>query len=563
MTPRGWLAAAAAVGALLTESGCRRHSVDRTALPPPPPAAEVTFRDRAEEAGIEFALGHAGRSPLSILDTAPGGCALVDLDRDGWPDIVLVGPSHCAVYRNLHNGRFQDVTREMGLDATASWMGCTVGDYDNDGYPDLLLTGYRRLALFHNEGGKRFRNVTAASGLQTGQWTTSAAFCDVDGDGWLDLYVGAYVDYHVGTKDLCRMGSISSACGPEMYGPERGHLYRNAKHGRFVDVTAASGLERASGKTWGVAFADYDGDGKPDLYLANDQTAGNLFHNRGGCRFEDVGTVSGTAFSARGTVQGGMGVDWGDVDGDGRLDLFVATYAHQVKEIYLNSGGSLFHPAGEERGLAAATDPWVAFGGGFLDANNDGDLDLFIANGHVRDNARVLEATQQYAQPLQLFLNHRGRFTEVSATAGEPFRQPMVGRGVAFGDYDNDGRQDLLVVDLEGRARLLHNEGGPHMGCGIDVGLESGGANRFGIGARISLEGGGRTQVRELTCGRSVLSASDSRAHFGLGSGTRIDRIDVRWPDGRREEWRDLPLTSTRTLRRGSGRTASNSAAAP
>lgn len=542
----------------LVGAGCGR---DRQSPPVSVPAStpqllpwNVQFRDVASKLGIHYALGHGGKTPLTILETAPGGCAFVDLDQDGWQDMILVGPPKCAVYRNDHGQRFEDVTSQMGLQLQGPWMGCTVGDYNGDGYPDVLLTGYRRTALLKNDGGRRLLDVTRGSGVESSKWTTSAAFCDIDADGWLDLYVGAYVGYRIGHKDLCRVGAIESACGPEMYAGEVGRMYRNRGDGSFEDITHVSGLSRASGKTWGVAFADYDGDGRPDLYLANDQAPGNLFRNLGERRFEEQGVGSGTAYDAGGSVQGGMGVDWGDYDEDGRLDLFVTTYTYQVKELYRNEGKGLFQPVGLEAGLAGPTSSHVAFGTGFIDANNDGHLDLFIANGHVRDNMAKFDRSQSYQQPMQLLANRGdGTFEEVSPRAGDPFKQRIVGRGVAFGDYDNDGQVDVLVMDLEGRARLLHNEPVGERGNWVSFRLDDGRRNHEGIGARITLEASGRRQVREVTRGRSVLSASDCRAYFGIGRATVVDRITIRWPDGRTEERRHLAVNRSHTLRQGRG----------
>lgn len=549
MTLLGW--------AVLGTGGCVQNAPPARPGSSSLPAAkswDARFRDVAREAGIQYSLGHGGKSPLSILETAPGGCALVDLDQDGWLDVVLVGPPRCSAYRNLGNGRFQDITTRLGLRQTGSWMGCTVGDYNGDRFPDLLLTGYRHTLLLKNERGQRLVDVTQDAGLDSSQWTTSAAFCDVDADGWLDLYVGAYVDYRLGQQDLCQVGLLQSACGPELYAAEVGRLYRNRSNGRFEDVTRASGLQRASGKTWGVAFADYDDDGRPDLYLANDQVAGNLYRNLGGFRFQDQGMDSGTAYDAGGGTQGGMGVDWGDANGDGRLDLFVATYAHQVKELYRNEGGGFFQPSSAAVGLAQPSLNYVTFGVGFLDANNDGDLDLLLANGHVRDNVAQADATQGYAQPLQLLANQGdGTFRDVSSQSGAPFGQPLVGRGTAFGDYDNDGRVDVLVMNLEGTAQLLHNERPSESGAWIAFQLDAGGHNREGIGARVTVEGAGSHQIREVTRGRSVLSASDCRAYFGLGSSPAIDRITVRWPGGATEQWAQLAVGQLHTLRQGEG----------
>jgi hypothetical protein len=512
--------------------------------------------DASAAAGIDYELGHGGRTPLSILEVAPGGCAFADLDGDGWQDIILAGPPRCAAYRNLGDGRFADVSRAWKLDRyRGDWMGCTIGDYDNDGAPDLLLTGYRCGALLRNEGARGFTDVTRTAGLKFDLWTTSAGFADLDGDGWLDLYVGAYVAYHRGGRDHCRRGQRLTACGPEAYEPERGYLYRNRGDGRFEDRTASSGLASCAGKTWGVAFADYNDDGRTDLYVANDQMPGNLYRNLGGWRFRDVGVASGTAYDAKGQVQGGMGVDWADFNGDGRLDLFVATYVRQIKELYKNEGGDLFLPVGSDVGLAQPALPYVTFGCGFFDANNDGVLDLLLTNGHVQDNAAILDASQSYPQPLQFFLGQPGgRFADVTATAGAPFATPMVGRGMAFSDYDRDGAVDALVVDLEGRARLLRNQAGDQHGHWLTVQLDGGRRNSEGLGARVTVESGGRPQVREVTRTRSVLSASDPQAHFGLGGALQADRIRVRWPASHTEEWLAVKGDQSITLRKGSGR---------
>lgn len=514
----------------------------------------VRFRDTATELGIRYQLGHGGKSPLSILETAPGGCAFADLDRDGWQDLILVGPPKCAVYRNVDGRRFEDITSRLGFEAAGPWMGCTVGDCNGDQYPDLLLTGYRRTVLLQNVRGQKLLDVTRSVGIKSSDWTTSAAFCDVDGDGWLDLYVGAYVDYRVGVRDHCRVGTMFSACGPEMYNAEVGRLYRNVGGARFQDITQRSGLNKAAGKTWGVSFADYDADGWPDLYLANDQMPGNLFRNLGHGRFAEIGMSSGTAYDARGSVQGGMGVDWGDYNRDGRLDLLVTTYTHQVKELYRNEGKGFFQPAGGEAGLAQTTLPYVAFGTGFFDADNDGWLDILIANGHIRDNAAKFDAAQQYAQPLQLLINRGdGTYADVSAQAGDPFQAPLVGRGVAFGDYDNDGRVDAVVMDLEGRTRLLHNEHEGKFGNWLTFKLDAGRGNTEGIGARVTVTVAGHKMVREVTRGKSVLSACDARAFFGLGNIKTAENVTVRWPDGAKEEWRNISTNRMYKITKGSG----------
>lgn len=526
----------------------------RPTRPPSPPAPErsasgAAFRDVAAERGIDFRLGHGGRSPLSILDTANGGCGFLDYDRDGRLDLVLVGQPRCRVYRN-EGTRFRDATDDLGLKEAGRWMGCAIADYDGDGFPDLLLTGFRCLALLHNEQGKRFRPVTAPSGLRTDRWTTSADFADIDRDGDLDLYVGAYVAYHPGTRDTCQQGPIQTACGPELYAPEQGRFYLNEGNGRFREATREAGLGDAAGKTWGVLFTDFDGDGWPDLYLGNDRMPCNLYRNRHDGTFAETGLNSGTAFGALGNAMGAMGVDSGDGDGDGRPDLFVTTYFQEADAFFRNQGQGLFREDSERVGIAQPTRSYVGFGSGFIDVDNDGDLDLFCANGHVRDNAATLDSLQKYAQPLQLFLND-GRCNFVDATETTPGISgvSMVGRGAAFGDFDGDGKMDILAVDLEGAARLLRNETDTAGRQWIRLELAGGKGNSEALGARITLKTGAGRLIRQVKRGGSVLSAHDCAVLAGLGPEASAD-VEVRWPDGQVRAWSRLAAGRTHRLKR-------------
>jgi enediyne biosynthesis protein E4 len=536
--------------------GCsgRRQNQPSDPAPPvgtdAPPQSHFAFDDVARSSGISFTLGHGGRSPLNILETAGHGCAFLDADGDGWLDVLLVGRPRCALYRNLgrHGGvppRFKEITTQAGLDHTGYWMGCAAGDYDNDGRTDLLLTGYRCAALYHNEGG-RFRDMSAAIPMPRGAWSTSAAFLDADRDGWLDLYVGAYVKFDPRTLPLCDFGGVKAACPPTYYDPELGRLYRNLRNGRFADVTRAAGLESAHGKTLGVAPADFDGDGDTDLYLANDGLPGDLFRNDRG-RFVNIGSESGAAFSQTSREQAGMGVDWGDYDDDGRPDLVVTTFQYEPTSLYHNEGNGLFREEAAPAGIADPTLSRLGFGARFLDADSDGDLDLVHANGHVQDNADRMYPGVTYAQTAQLFENlGTGRFHDVSVASGAALRRPLVGRGLATGDYDNDGDADLLIANLEGAPMLLRNN--TAAGRSLTVRLRGRQSARSGAGARLLLRAAGRAQVREAGTGGSYLSASDPRVLLGLGKADYAESLTVRWPFGRSQTVRDVPAGASITL---------------
>jgi enediyne biosynthesis protein E4 len=555
------------------EAGRSSAALPSTAVGAVGATTRIAFQDVAEASGIRFVQGHGGRSPLNIRETAGRGCALLDADGDGLLDLRLVGQPRCALYRNQGGQpgeapRYEEITAAAGLDLEGDWMGCAAGDYDNDGRVDLLLTGYRCAALFHNEGA-RFRDVSANLPLARDAWNTSAVFFDADGDGRLDLYVGAYVRFDRHTLQLCDFAGVKAACPPTYYDPERGRLYHNLGNGRFADVTREAGLEASHGKTLGVAAADFDGDGRTDLYLANDGMPGDLFHNEAlGSRlsalgeskpvpsrapsaerralfFRNVGVESGTAFNAASREQAGMGVDWGDYDGDGRLDLVVTTFQYEPTSLYHNEGHGAFVEEAYPAGIGDATLARLGFGTKFFDADNDGDLDLIQANGHVQDNAGRIFAGVTYPQSTLLFENLGDRrwggnpgadlplaFREVSAAAGAALTQPIVGRGLAVGDVDNDGDQDVLIANLEGAPLLLLNQT-PRSGHSLTVRLVGTTSPRDGTGARVTVRAGGRVQVREAGTGGSYLSAGDPRVHFGLGAAGVVDSITVRWPTGR------------------------------
>lgn len=491
------------------------------------PPCPIHLEDVTQQAGIQFTLGHAGRSPLTILETAGGGCAFLDFDNDGWSDILLVGPYNLALYRNRRDGTFEDVTAQSGLDPHRYWMGCAVGDYDGDGLPDIFLTGYRCYALYHNEGKGRFRDVTPQSGIEGLDWSMSAAFADFTGTGRLDLFVAQYVLFNQHTPQLCVVGRVHSACGPEIYSPLSGKLFRNKDGKQFEAVPW-----RDTGKTWGALTSRLLGGPLPDLYLANDMMPGDLWTNRSG-HWKNVGIQTGTAYDAQGNLQGGMGVDSADYDNDGRLDLIVTTYFAQQTSLYHNEGDGLFRVVSSLCGVGPPTMPYVNFGVAFVDFDNDGWLDLIITNGHVRDNVHSFDAAQTYAQPLQVFHNQNAYFTEISQRCGVGGMR-LVGRGLTVGDYDQDGRQDVLICNLEGRSVLLRNLSEGHHW--LEVMLQQPGPNRAALGAFLTLEAGPLRRIAEIRTSGSVLSAREPIAHFGLGNYVGPVKLRIRWPDGKTQQ---------------------------
>jgi hypothetical protein len=505
------------------------------------------FRNAASSAGLHYTWKTSDRSPLNILQTIGNGCAFLDYDNDGSLDILLVGPK-LALYKGDGRGHFTDVTNATGLDALSGhFLGCAVGDYDNDGFDDLYISGYRTGVLLHNEQGRRFREVTQQAGIPLQPWGTSAAFADIDGDGRLDLFVGNYVRFDASSQQLCATNGVQTSCPPGLYDGLPGRLYRNIGNGRFTDVTARWGVQSSPGKTLGVAFADFDGSGRQSLALANDEVPGELYYNRGGS-FLPIGATSGIAYSNIGQPQAGMGEDWGDYDNDGRLDLTVMTFVTELKPIYHNDGHRLFSDRAIQLGLSDVVTPYVAFGVKWLDADNDGWLDLLITNGHTADNIAETGQGHTYAQPTLFLKNEQGaRFVRVSLP---DLDRPIVGRGLAIGDYDNDGRMDALVVDSAGEVVLLHNETSPS-GHWLSFRLIGTKCNRDGYGASVLVETARRKLFRHCHADGSYLSSSDPRVHFGLGEETQAAKVTIRWPDGAVQTLHDLAADRILTVEEG------------
>ena len=545
-----------------------RHAGEATSAPPavdrystlslPPPIArqieKVHFADASAGAGLKYRWTISGKRPLNILQTIGNGCAFLDYDGDGNLDILLVGPA-LALYRGDGHGHFTDISHATGLDRFhGNFLGCAVGDYDNDGFDDLYISGFRAALLLHNDHGAGFTDVTREAGLKPLPWGTSCAWGDLDGDGFLDLYVCCYVDFGPAAKQLCMVKGrdgkqIQLACEPGSYRGLKGVLYHNLGGKRFEDVTRSWGADRTEGAGLGAAFADFDGSRRQALAVANDERPGDLFQNAGGGRLRNIGAQSGTATDA-GHVHGGMGIDWADYDNDSKPDLFVATFEGQVKDLYRNQGDGLFQDASSALGILHFTRSTVAFGCKFLDADNDGWLDLLIANGHTYDNVADILPGRHYRQPTQFLYNVTGsRFIDASSTAGLDHLAPIVGRGLAIGDYDNDGRVDALVVDSEGAPQLLHNETAAP-GHWLSIQLVGTKSNRDGYGATVTVRADGLTQTRLCHADGSYLSSSDRRVHVGLGAATLVS-LSVLWPDGHTDTWKDVAADRQVTLKEG------------
>ena len=515
----------------------------------------AVFIDMLPRSGIDFVHENGARGERHMPEITVGGAGWIDHDGDGLYDIYLVngnlhsdrggrGRARNRLYRNLGDGRFMDVTDAAGVGDRGYGAGLAVGDYDNDGRSDLYVTNYGRNVLYHNEGGGRFRDVTAEAGVAGGGWSSSAAFLDVNGDGLLDLYVCRYVDYDPSVK--CTSGDFSTYCSPKEFAGLPDLLYRNRGDGTFEDVSLSAGIAVAGpteGKSLGVVVLDHDDDGDPDIYVACDQVRNLLFRNNGDGTFQEVGLLAGVAYSRDGASQAGMGVDSGDVDLDGRADLVVTNFADETNALYLSEGRGLFTEVNVELGLGGPTLEPLGFGVLLLDHDLDADLDLYVANGHVLDNVGDMKPGRTFPQPDQLLENREGRrFVDISNAAGEWFQRATVSRAAASCDFDNDGREDVLVLNVAARPALLRNGGrGGHW---IAFHLRGRRSNRDGYGARVKLvarRGGSPfTRIRECRSARSYAAACDPRVRFGLGAGdVTVERVEVRWPSGTRQVLRE------------------------
>ncbi|HEY3205259.1 MAG TPA: CRTAC1 family protein [Thermoanaerobaculia bacterium] len=500
----------------------------------------IQFTDVARDVRLTFVHERGATPEHHLPETMGSGLAWLDYDGDGFMDLYVVQSGRFPpkadpkaqdrLFRNNGDGTFTDVTTKAGLRDAAYGMGAFAADYDNDGAVDLLVTNWGGVILYHNNGDGTFTDVTAKVGLKATGWFTAAAWGDVDGDGFLDLFLARYVDDRNEGKLFC--GDVATGermyCPPMMYPGTTDLLYHSNGDGTFRDVTREAGLSEKVGKGLGAVFIDIDLDGKADLYVANDEVVNFLFHNVGGRRFEDISVLSGTGFDPEGNPQGGMGVDAGDLDGDGLPDLAVANFEAQTNEYYRNLGSGVFDDLSISSGFGLTAGNFVGFGLNFLDADDSGSLDAFIANGHVWERPKRQGAS--YAQrPLLMWNDGKGHFDR--RACGSALERAIVGRGSAVADYDNDGDPDIAVSTSGGSLLLLRNDGSHGNWLGVHlVGKRS---NRQGIGARLVAETpAGKRLMRFVQAGNSYLSSSDPRVLFGLGSEKSLRRLTVTWPSG-------------------------------
>jgi tetratricopeptide (TPR) repeat protein len=527
--------------------------------------ATARFVDDALRAGLQFTFDNGLETFHQMPETMSGGIGLLDYDGDGWLDVFAVQGGAFPprpdtpntgdrLFRNKRDGTFEDVTGRSGIAALPRGYGhgVTVGDFDGDGHPDLFLTRWRSYALYRNKGDGTFEDVTSRSGLGGERdWPTSAAFADLDGDGDLDLYVCHYVDWDSEHPRTCwdDTRKIHIFCGPPDFPSMPDHLFRN-DGGRFVDVSTEAGIIDHHGEGLGVLATDLDGDRRVDLFVANDQSAKFLFLNRGSFHFEEAAQLSSVASNNAGLYTASMGVACGDANGDGLPDLAVTNFYSEYTAFYLNLGDGVFSDHSEAFGLVVPSRYRLGFGISFLDFNNDGWLDLVTANGHVDDN-RLNVAQKMRAQ---LFAGTTGglRMIDVTDTAGPPFQIPLLGRGLAVGDLDNDGRVDFLILSQNLPLAYFHNQ--TRAGRWLALRLEGRESNRDAIGARVTVQSGGRQQVAWRIGGGSYQSASDPRLYFGLGTADRVDSVEVAWPSGKVDRYLDLHVDTGFLLREGDSR---------
>lgn len=566
--------------------GCRQKSVERPAVHPAAvaaipivskatqpvskearPSGPIQFADITARAGIHFRHNSGAFGKKYLPETMGSGVCFIDYDNDGWQDILLVNSmdwpghkthmSYPALYHNNRDGTFTDVTKQAGLDVEMYGMGCAIGDFDNDGYDDIYITAVGKNHLFRNLGNGKFADVTAKAGVSDPGFSTSAIWFDYDNDGKLDLFVSHYVDWSPETDQFCSLdGKNKSYCTPQVYKGQSATLYHNLGHGRFEDVTKRAGLYDPSSKSLGIAMLDYDNDGWMDLFVGNDTEPDKLYHNNHNGTFTEMAVPAGVAYGESGATRAGMGVDAGDYDHSGRQGLVVGNFTNEGMALYHNDGDGLFRDQSLASGVATDTLRSLTFGAFFFDYDLDGSLDIFAANGHVADDISVMQPTLKYAESPLLFRNEgNGKFQNVTDRVGSALRQPVVARGAAYADIDNDGDLDLILTTSNGPARLFRNDNGNKndMLRVKTVGTRS---NRDGIGAKLTLVSNhGLRQFAMVKSGSSYLSQSELPVTFGLGKpedGTVL-KLEIVWPSGHKDSIPGIKPDQFITVEEGKG----------
>ena len=521
-------------------------------------AATIQFVDVTEKAGINFRHVNGAEGDYRLPETLGAGGAFFDADNDGFLDIYLVNSGYwdkspsakqttSALYRNNRDGTFTDITTPARVENLGNYgQGAACADYDNDGNVDLYVTNFGANVLYRNNGNGTFTDVTVSAGVGDPGWSSSACFLDYNSDGHLDLFVVNYLVYSLDVPYLpCGEDGIHTYCHPSLFEGAPDTLYRNNGDGTFTDVSQASGVGGIGGmfhgKGLGGVSADFNNDGAPDLYVANDDTRNDFFYNNGDGTFSEISLLAGCAYSFNGVAQAGMGVTVGDYNNDSWIDIFVTNLSYETNALYRNNGDGTFTDVVYEAHLGKESYLYVGFGTGFFDVDNDGWLDLFIANGHIIDNIEDTHDILTYRQPDQLFRNNGdGTFQEVSERAGDYFQRVAVSRGTLFGDYDNDGDVDILITQNSGPVTLLQNETETENSWMSvkTVGVIS---NQDGIGTRVTVKAGGYTQTQEVNSGASYMSSHDARCYFGVGTNTTVDRLELRWQSGVVQVFENLP----------------------
>jgi hypothetical protein len=529
------------------------------------PAQTVTFTDVTAQSGIRFIHNNGAFGKKWLPETMGPGCAFIDYDNDGFPDILLIngqdwtghaksGPTTPKLYHNNHDGTFTDVTRKSGLGISIYGLGAAIGDYDNDGFDDIFITALGQSHLFRNNGNGTFKDVTTTAGLWgPNEFSTSAAWVDYDRDGKLDLVVSNYVQWSEQGDLYCTLdGAHKSYCTPESYKGTSARLWHNIGGGKFEDATQKAGFYDPTSKSLGVAILDYNSDGWPDILIANDTQPNKLYLNKKNGTFEERAVTAGIAFSEDGIARAGMGVDAADYDRSGHASLIITNFSNQMLSLYHNEGNGLFVDEAPRSEVGRATLVTLGFGCFFFDYDNDGWPDILVADGHIENEIERVQKRVSYAEPPHLFRNlSNGKFEEVTTKVGAAFAAPKVARGAAYADINNDGALDVLLTTNSGPVHLYRNQGSTNQSLRVKlVGTKS---NRDGIGAVVRITSGSDRHWLMMKSGSSYLSQSELVLTFGLGSKTKADTVEVQWPSGQVDKLSNMSSGQTVTIEEGKG----------